>query len=341
MGSPRVTLSLCLVAVLFCFIQPAAGDVYPIIIHGKVTMADGSPPPFTAGIERACSDLMGSAPGPTTNKKGEFLWRMDVDPLAVRACVLRATHQGYISTSIDISALDTTKTEAFLPPLVLSVPSADPAVIHVSEENVPLRAKSSFEAAMKALDKPDYADAASKLEAAVKNSAKFAEGWHALGVVDEQLGKTADARAAYEHAVESDPKFFRAYVMLARVCIKTSNWACAAKTADDLLKADKKQTYPEIYLHQAVARYGMKDLNGAEMSIQEAIRLDPGHRKPREEYVLGRILEAKGDVIGAREHMKKYLELEPAPLDVDQVKTHLENVGKPEAGVVDPSLEVL
>jgi hypothetical protein len=85
----------------------------------------------------------------------------------------------------------------------------------------------------------------------------------------------------------------------------------------------------------------LKDLNGAEMSIQEAIRLDAGHKKPREEYVLGRILEAKGDVNGAREHMKKYLELEPAPLDVDRVKTHLENLGKPEAGVVDPSLEVL
>ena len=58
-------------------------------------MPDGSPPPFTAGIERICSDAAGSAPGPITDKKGEYLWRMDVDPLRSRACFIRATHPGY------------------------------------------------------------------------------------------------------------------------------------------------------------------------------------------------------------------------------------------------------
>lgn len=341
MRSERLGLSLRLVAVLFCFIEPAIATVYPIIVKGKVTMEDGSPPPFTAGIERVCSDVAGSAPGPTTNKKGEYLWRMDVDPLAVRACFLRATQRGYTSTTIDISALDTTKTIAELPPLVLSVRGSDPSAIEVSESNMPLRAKSSFSAAMKALDKPDFAEAASQLEKAVNASPKFAEAWHALGAVDERLDKPAAARAAYERAIEADPKFFKPYVMLARVCIKTGDWACAATTAEALIKADKKQQYPEIYVHQAVARYQQKDLAGAEMSIQEAIRLDPGHKRPREEYVLGRILEAKGDINGAREHMMKYLDLEPAPLDVDRVKAHLNTLGKPEAAAADPQLEVL
>ena len=336
--------SVCLAsiaAILVCFIQPAAATVYPIIVKGKVTMEDGSAPPFTAGIERVCSDVAGSAPGPTTNKKGEYLWRMDVDPLAVRSCFLRATQKGYISTTIDISALDTTKTVAELPPLVLSVRGSDPAAIDVSDSNIPLRAKSSFSAAMKALDKPDYAEAASQLEKAVNTSPKFVEGWHALGAVDERLEKPADARAAYEHAIEADAKFFKPYVLLARICIKTGDWACASKPSEALLKADKKVQYPEIYIHQAVARYQQKDLAGAEMSIQEAIRTDPAHKRPREEYVLGRILEAKGDFDGARQHMTKYLELEPAPLDVQQVKAHLNSLGKPEASAVDPQLEVL
>ena len=230
---------------------------------------------------------------------------------------------------------------AELPPLVLSVRGSDPAAIDVSDSNIPLRSKSSFSAAMKALDKPDYAEAASQLEKAVNASPKFSEGWHALGAVDERLNKPADARAAYEHAVEADPKFFKPYVMLARVCIKTGDWACAGHAADALIKADKKAQYPEIYIHQAVARYQQKDLAGAEMSIQEAIRLDPGHKKPREEYILGRILEAKGDINGAREHMAKYLELEPAPLDVDRVNAHLNSLGTPQATAVDPQLEVL
>ena len=66
MPSVRLGLSLSLVVALFCLVQPATGTVYPIIVKGKVTMEDGSPPPFTAGIERICSDVAGTAPGPTT-----------------------------------------------------------------------------------------------------------------------------------------------------------------------------------------------------------------------------------------------------------------------------------
>jgi Tfp pilus assembly protein PilF len=335
-----VRFALILASVI-CSFHPLFATVYPIIVKGKVTMEDGSPPPFTAGIERICSDVAGTAPGPTTNKKGEYLWRMDVDPLAVRSCLLRATQKGYVSTTIDISALDTTKTVTELPPLVLSAPGSDPSAIDVSSDSIPSRASSSFTAGMKALDKPDYAEAASQLQKAVNASPKFAQGWHALGAVDERLDKSADARSAYEHAIEADPKFFKPYVMLARVCIKTGDWACASKTSEALIKAEKKAQYPEIYIHLAVARYQQKDLAGAEMSIQEAIRLDPGHKRPRAEYVMGRILEAKGDLDGARQHMTKYLELEQAPLDVDRVKAHLDNLGKPEAAAVDPQLEVL
>jgi tetratricopeptide (TPR) repeat protein len=341
MNSLRVSLGLWLMAALLSFLKPAAAAVYPIILKGTVVMPDGSPPPFTAGIERICSDNSGSAPGPTTNKKGEYLWRMDYDPLATRACYLRATHSGYTSTSIEISSLDTTRTVTTLPPLVLSQSAGDPSAINVSESNIPLRAKRPFTEAMKALDTHDYAQAASRLQAAVAASPKFAQGWHALGVVNERLQKPAEARQAYERAMEAEPKLLSPYVMLARLCVKTKDWQCATKTADALIKADPKRTYSEIYLHRAVALYGLKDFDGAMASVEEALRLDPQHKRPREEYVLGRILEAKGDAAGAREHMAEYLKLDPAPADVDLVRGHLENLGKPGASGVEPDLEVL
>jgi hypothetical protein len=89
-------------------------------LEGTVVMPEGSRFPFTAGIMRICSDNAGSAPGPTTNKKGENLPRVDYDPLATRACYLRATHHGYTSTTVEISSLDTTRTITTLPPLVPS-----------------------------------------------------------------------------------------------------------------------------------------------------------------------------------------------------------------------------
>jgi Flp pilus assembly protein TadD len=341
MISKRVFSSVYLAAALLGFTGSAAADVYPVILHGKVVMADGSPPPVIVGIERVCSDQFGNAPGPLTNKKGEFIWRMEIDPLETRDCQIRATHAGYSSTLVEVSGIDTTHTTFVLPPIVMSTGVSDAYAIIVKDTGIPVRSKKDWDEAMKALDVPDMAEAARHLEAVVAASPKFPQAWHALGIVDERLKKPAEARAAYEHAIESDPKLLPAYVTLARVCIKLKDWEGSEKAAAALLKVDPKHSYPEIYLHQAVALYGLKDLNGAEASVQEAIKMDADHKRPRAEYVLGRILEAKGDTNGAKEHIAKYLQLVPAPIDVELVKGHLDLIGKPEAKDVDPELEPL
>jgi cytochrome c-type biogenesis protein CcmH/NrfG len=320
---------------------PANATTWKIILHGKVVMEDGSAPPVIVTVERICSDSFGNAPGPLTNKKGEFIWQMEIDPLDARDCRVRASHTGYTSTSVEVSGLDTTRTALDLPPIIINASVADASAIIVADNGIPGRARKDWDAAMKALDVPDMAEAGRRLEAVVDESPKFAQAWHALGVVDGRLKKQAEAKAAFEHAIESDPKLLPAYVMLARLCIKTKDWQGAEKAADATIKADPKHHYPESYLHLAVARYELKDLSGAEESAQEAIRLDTTHQRPRAEYVLGRILEAKGDSNGAKEHLAKYLQLDPAPSDVDQVKQHIGQIGKPAATDVDPDLEPL
>jgi len=334
----RAFLGTCLAAsLLFSFsVQPVSAEVYPLIIKGKVTMSDGSPPPFTVGIERICTDLQGSAPGPTTNKQGEYLWRMNVDPQNTRSCILRATHTGFVSTSIDISGLngytDTVKT---LEPLVLTGHTADPYAIITSESGIPSKAQTPWKAAMKALDNRNLPEAASQLQAAVNGSPKFAVGWHALGVIQENEQDLTAARDSYQHAIDADPKMFAAYVTLTRASLKAKDWTGAGKTADALIKVDTKKTFAEIYLHQAVARYQLKDLDGATASVQDAIKL----KIPRAEYVLGRILEAKGDAAGAREHMSKYLDAEKNAPDADAIRKHIEMIGKPDPD--EPELERL
>lgn len=336
----RVLAGAGLLSATFLLIQPACADTYSVILTGKVTMEDGSAPPFIAGIERVCSDAQGSAPGPITNKKGEYSWRMDFDPFMMRACWIQATYQGYISTRQEVSAINATSHDPTftLPNLVLSPAVPDPSVMNGSESNLPGKAKTPFREAMKAAETGKLEEAGHDLEAAAAAAPKAPQVWHALGLVDEKLERPADARKAYEHALEADPKFLVAYVTLTRLCVKTNDWQCASQTADTLIKYDSKHYYPEVYLHKAVALYGLKDLAGAEASIEEAIRRDPAHKRPREEYILGRILEAKGDTAGAREHMSKYLELEPAPADGDLIRAHLQNMGKPEAKDTDPAL---
>jgi tetratricopeptide (TPR) repeat protein len=337
----RLLLGFSVAAAFFTYTRPAAADTYRVIVSGKVTMEDGSPPPFTVGIERVCSDIQGSAPGPITNKKGEYTWNMELDPFLSRACWIQAAHPGYVSTRQDVSAINATSHDPTytVPTLIVSKNVPDPHAISVPSNNIPDRAKSSFDAAMKSLDAPNFEQAASQLSAAVKASPKFAEGWHALGVIDERLQKPADAREAYEQALKANPKFLQPYVTLAALCIKTKDWDCAAKTAADGIKADTKRSYPELYIHQAVAQYEHKELSGAESSVQQAIQLDGYHHHPREEYVLGRILEAKGDTAAAKEHMEKYLQLAPNAPDIVAVREHWQNLGKPEAAAAAPALE--
>lgn len=330
-----------LLAASLCSVPMARADTYWVIVKGKVTMEDGSPPPFTASIERICSDSQGDAPGPLTNKKGEWVWRIEIDPFRPRLCVLRASHQGYISTTTEESNLNLTSrdTTVTVPPLVLIPHTADASEIRVADSDIPHRVKGTFNKAMKALDAHNLGEAASDLLEVVQAAPKFAEGWHALGVTYAANQKLADARDAYMHAIEADPKHFPSYVMLTRLCLKTKDWSCALKTADDEIKIDTKHAFPEVYLHRAVAQYETKDLAAAEESVKEAIRLDTGHKKPRSEYVLGRILEAKGDLNGAREHMMKYLELDATAKDAEAVQQHMLGLGKPDSN--EPELELL
>lgn len=341
MAFVRAVARCCSIAGLLYCIGPAFGDTFQVILQGKVIMQDGSPPPKSVGLQRICSDESGSAPGPITSKKGEYLWRMEVDPMRTRVCRLEATLEGYVSSSIDISNINgyTSKTLT-LAPLVLRPRGGDPDTIDVSDREVPSRSKSAWKAAMKALDAGNMPETGKQLQEVVKASPKFAQGWNTLGIISGRLEMPAEARDAFEHAISADPKLLPAYLGLARICIKTKDWQCVSKSAGALVKLDNKHTFPEIYLHQAVALYELKDLEGGEASAQEAIRLDAGHRMPRAEYVLGRILEAKGDAAGAREHISKYLALDPNSVDMDLVRAHLENIGKPEAAGIEPELEL-
>ena len=102
---------------------------------------------------------------------------------------------------------------------------------------------------------------------------------------------------------------------------------------------DKSRIFSEMYLHQAVAQYNLKDLAAAEASANEA--LSPKGKQPaaRAEYVLGRILEAKGDTAGARQRMSRYLQLVPATQDAAMIKAHIDQMGQP--GAPEPELDLL
>ena len=340
MVSTRLFAGACLLVSLAVSVQPAAADTYQVILRGTVVMKDGTPPPKSVGIQRICSDSYGDVPGPITNKKGEFTWRMDVDNTRTRVCRLEATMPGYVSSAIDISDLngfiDTAKT---LPPLVLSLGGADPRTISEKEDDVPAPARQAWKGLVKALRVNDLDTLIAQAKLVTAAAPKFARGWHTLGIAYEVQGKPADAMEAYQHSVELDPKAVLSWVTLSRIYVLQKDWDGALKAADNAHKLDTKKMYSEVYLHQAVAQYELGQLDAAEASVKQLLKESPNERKSRGEFVLGVILAARHDDAGAKEHIAKYLTLNPAPADLDQIKAYVQMLGSPQAGTLKPTLE--
>lgn len=333
--------AICLAISLSGAAGSARADIYPVIVIGKVVMPDGSAPPFLVSIEKECTDLSREN-GPQADKTGQWVWRINIDLYQQRSCIIRAHHDGYTSTVIDgsninMNYLDTT---VHVADIMLMPKVPDPYTIHVSGDNFPGKAKAPFANAIKNIDMGNFEGAVVNLKVAVDAAPKFAEGWHALGVVYVNTGRPELARDAFRKAVDADPKLLTAYVTLTRTCLLMKEWQCAADTSARMIRADIKHIYPEIYLHQAVALYQEKNLDTAQQSANEFLHYDGDKRNPRVEYVLGRILEAKGDLDGARTHITRYLALEPMPADRDLIVGRMELMGKPEAADVNVDLEL-
>ena len=344
MISTHLLHDLGLVAVLFFLINPAAADNVTVIMQGNVVMPDGSPPPKTVGIERVCSDLQGSAPGPITDKKGHYLWTQQLDPMLTRVCYLRATLPGFISTQIDIANMNLAtfaggSNEKTMPDLMLSPRDSGDAgnVVLISESEAPGKARTPYKAALKALDADNMDEGIKQLQLAVNAVPKFADGWNILGALYERQHMFMEARDALQHALEANPKLLSPYLRIARISNKLGDWDTAAKAEDALLKVEKRY-YPEIHLQQAITRAEVKDYAGAEESAKTALSLDPKHHLVRAEYVLGRIALEKGDLAAAKEHIAGYINMDPTAADVQKIQLQLDNLGKPDASALNISL---
>jgi tetratricopeptide (TPR) repeat protein len=192
---------------------------------------------------------------------------------------------------------------------------------------------------MKAVNANDIPGAIQQLKAATAANPKFALAWHNLGILSDLQRNVPDALDAYAKAIENNPKLLVSYAGLNRLLMREKDWAGVLKNSAAMIPVDKDRIYPEVYAHQAVAHFNLKDLAAAEAAATEAVNPKAKHTYSRGEYVLGRILEAKGDTAGAKQHMSRYLELVPAAEDAAQIQAHIDMMGKP--GAPEPDLVLL
>jgi tetratricopeptide (TPR) repeat protein len=189
-------------------------------------------------------------------------------------------------------------------------------------------------AAQKALAKGTEAEKNRKNEEAAKDLAEavhlypqYAEAWYELGKVQESMNDATTARQSFDMAVNADPNFTPPYMKIALLEEKAKDWKGLADTTSKLIKI-APDSDPDVYWFNSAANYNLKDMAGAEAAARAGLKVDTMHRVPKFWYILGVLMGNRGDLAGAIDQYKNYLQYAPDGPDAATVKTQLAEVEK-------------
>jgi tetratricopeptide (TPR) repeat protein len=150
-------------------------------------------------------------------------------------------------------------------------------------------------------------------------------------MLHERNKNAEQARKAYGEALRADKKFVKPYLQLAGLSMQERKWQEVADATGRVLQLNPVD-FPSAYFYHSVASFNLRNLEDAEKSAREALKLDTQHRIPKLEHLLGVILANKADYAGAAEHMRNYIERAPDASDIDTVRKQLVEIEKALAG---------
>jgi len=242
-------------------------------------------------------------------------------------CELRARLVGFRSQSVSLA-----NRRPMDPPdvgtiLLHRLSPTEGTTISAASLAAPKDAKKAYEKGMDALKKKKTPDAIKNFEKAVEIYPKYAVAWFELGRYQAAQGDVAMARGYFEQAVKADPKFVSPYMEMALLEWKGEKWQQVAELTQTVVKLDSFD-YPQAYFLNALSNYYLKDMDAAEKSAREAVRLDTRKQFLTTIRLLGVILAQKQDYAGATEQLKSYLQLAPQATDAATVRNQLAQLEK-------------
>ncbi len=325
----------------------------PMVLSGKVTLDDGSPPPGPVTIERVCANGRPRAEG-YTDSKGRFSITLgqegDVMPDAsesptksqmgglgtpgggvrerdLQTCDLRATIPGFRSETISLSGHRYMDNPDVGTMILHRLANVEGFTTSATLAMAPKDARKAYDKGLEDVKKSKPDDAQKEFQKAVDLYPKFAPAWYELGRVYESRDHVDKARDAYQQAVSADPKYINPYERLYLLDGREAKWQQVADTTDKVLHLNPYD-FPAAYYYNAVANLQLGNLDPAEKSARGAVKLDTAHTNPRSNYILGIILAQKQDLKGAAECLRAYLQLAPDAKDSDKVKQQLAEMEK-------------
>lgn len=337
--------------------NPMPGISGEIFLSGKVAIADGSPVPVGISIRRLCG--ISTRTVAYTDSKGHFsfVWGQtqgimpDAEdtfggdtprspngrnnsslnqtagssPNSMINCELLADAPGFRSDTVrldDHRMLDNPDVGTIVLHRLANVEGTS---VSATSFTAPSDARKAYEKGLQSLQKGKTADAQKNFEKAVAIYPKYANAWLDLGRSRLHQKSIEPAREAFRKALEADGKLVAAQIELGILAAQESKWVDAARYLDDALRLDPVD-FPQAWFIDAVADFNTKNYAMAEKSVRAALKLDPQHKNPQADQLLGLILATKGEYPGAAEELRTYLKLAPGAPDADKVKAQLAQV---------------
>jgi tetratricopeptide (TPR) repeat protein len=133
--------------------------------------------------------------------------------------------------------------------------------------------KKRFGKAEEAIDKKDYAQAATLLRQLVSDDPKDFQAWTELGTVSLMQKEPGEAEKNYLRAIEERPTFILALVNLGRLRLAQKSFEGAVEILDKAVQAQPQSADANYYLGEAYLQ--IKKGSKAVGYLNEAIRLDP------------------------------------------------------------------
>ncbi len=205
------------------------------------------------------------------------------------------------------------------------------STVSLTEMAAPDKARRAYGKGLDAMTDKKWDSARQNFQKAVDLYPKYAAAWTGLGILLQQESKNEEARAMFEKAIDADPKYSKPYVELALLSMSEGKVSEVLPIAERASKARAAES-PQMSYLCAEAQFQLQQMDAAERSARRAVDLDSEHQFPRAEYLLGKILAAKGDTAGAEKAWKSYLKHSPDAKNKAEVEQNLEKLEAAPAG---------
>jgi tetratricopeptide (TPR) repeat protein len=334
------------------------GPARPIFISGSVRLADGTPPPERVLIERNCNGQV--RPEGYTDSQGNFSFLVSgqsnfvlgdastgnlpvpgVNPNTGRmgnpaprdltGCEIEGKLSGFQSSTIVLTSRASFDSSNIGTIQLRRLTGKDGLSINSTTVSAPRDARNAYEKGLDNARKTKWSDAERDFLKAVQAYPRYAVAWYELGRIYRQENRLDDAAHAQNEALKSDPRFISPYAELTVLSAVQSKWEDVVLHSSKVINLTLDAT-SDIYFYSAVAHYNLKGIDTAEDHARRAATLDPQHKNPRINHLLGVILAQKRKYAEASGNLQLYLKLAPNAPEAAAINQMLGEIEKGQAG---------